>query len=184
MHLCWAFVQCRGQIPQVLGAAGHSSGNVQKAWKFLVFLHGRPLRTAHGFLNPLIVSQNPLKTLEKQANPAFLGTQMVTVPWPCIGDTSGESWIPNAESSKTVENKGFLRLRWNNLQWSLTTANCLSKSAHSFPKTFKNSGKTSKSSISGNANGYGSLAMYWGRLRGMLDSLCGIIQNICKMKVS
>ncbi len=73
---------------------------------------------------------------------------MVTVPWPCIGDTSGESWIPNAESSKTVGNEGFLRLRWNNLQWSLTTANCLSRSAHSFPKTFKNSGKTSKSSIS------------------------------------
>ena len=130
-------MHCRGQIPQVLGAARHSSGNVQKAWKFLVFLHGRPLRTAHGFLNPLIVSQNPLKTVGKQANPAFLGTQMVTVPWPCIGDTSGESWIPNAESSKTVENKGFLRLRWNNLQWSLTTANCLSKSAHSSPETFK-----------------------------------------------
>ncbi len=141
MHLCWAFVQCRGQIPRVLGAAGHSSGNVQKAWSFLVFPHGRPLRTANGFPNPQMVSQNPLKPLEKQANPAFLGTQMVTVPWPCIGDASGESWIPNAESSKTVGNEGFLRLRWNNLQWSLTTANCLSKSAHSFPETFKNSGK-------------------------------------------
>ena len=94
MHLYWAFVHCRGQIPQVLGATGHSSGNVQKAWKLLVFLHGRPLRTAHGFLNPLIVSQNPLKTMGTQANPAFLGTQMVTVPWPCIGDASGDLGFP------------------------------------------------------------------------------------------
>ena len=168
----------------MLGAARHSSGNVQKAWKFLVFLHGRPLRTAHGFPNPHIVSRNPSKTVGKQANPAFLGTQMVTVPWPCIGDASGKCWIPNAESSKTVENEGFLPLRWNNLQWSLTTANCFSKSANGFPKTFENSGKTSKSSISGNTNSYGSLAMQWGRLREMLDSLCGIIQNSCKMKVS
>ena len=35
----------------------------------------------------------------KQAKSAFLGAQMVTVPWLCIGDATGKGAIPNPESS-------------------------------------------------------------------------------------
>ena len=58
--------------------------------------------TAHGFPNPLIVSENPSKSLEIHAKTAFRWAHTVTVPWPCLGGAPGNGVSSTTKSLKPL----------------------------------------------------------------------------------